>query len=140
MYIIFLLFCLYSINAFKNAWVLWSLCIISCYYIKLIIRNTNNTSVYKSIRYVLWLIKEIYISTVATSLVILQNKQISNIQKSICALQKNDVATACLANSITLTPGTTTILQQGGIITVHCLQKENINSVENMANQVRKCF
>ena len=36
---------------------------------------------------------------------------------------KSDAARACLANSITLTPGTITISLDDGLFTVHCLDK-----------------
>ena len=36
-----------------------------------------------------------------------------------------------LANSITLTPGTITLLQQGGRITVHCLDQSDADSLED---------
>ena len=36
---------------------------------------------------------------------------------------KSEAALACLANSITLTPGTITISLDDGLFTVHCLDK-----------------
>ena len=36
---------------------------------------------------------------------------------------KTDAARACLANSITLTPGTITVSLDDGVFTVHCLDK-----------------
>ena len=40
-----------------------------------------------------------------------------------CTPLKSEAALACLANSITLTPGTITISLDDGLFTVHCLDK-----------------
>jgi len=45
---------------------------------------------------------------------------------------KTQKANALLANSITLTPGTITVLQEGDAFTVHCLKKAYGEDMENM--------
>ena len=70
------------------------------------------------------LIVEIVKATFAACRFILSPK-LSN-EPLICKFRtplKSDAARACLANSITLTPGTITVSLDDGLFTVHCLDK-----------------
>lgn len=75
-------------------------------------------------RYLGVLIAEIVKSTFAACRFILDPKQ--QHESLICKFRtplKSDAARACLANSITLTPGTITVSLDDGLFTVHCLDK-----------------
>jgi multicomponent Na+:H+ antiporter subunit E len=80
---------------------------------------------YKVISYLAWLLKEIAVSSFATAQTIWQlNPKISPILGCVPATQDSDAATALYANSITLTPGTVSVMVEKKKILVHALQKE----------------
>ncbi len=69
-----------------------------------------------------WLIKEIIISSIDVSRVILQRKMpVHPSLFTVRARQKSTVGKVIFANSITLTPGTVTIAVDDEILTIHAL-------------------
>jgi len=88
-------------------------------------------------RYWLWLAKEIVVSNIDVMRHVLRPKlDISPTLVTTQALQKTDFGKVLYANSITLTPGTTTLLLEGDQITVHALSKAGADSLEqNAMNQ-----
>lgn len=84
-----------------------------------------NLSLWKLILYSMWLIKEIFKSSIETAIVVLCRKKEQESQiVYFYADYDNPIATAILANSITLTPGTITLaVSEDGIFEVHALTK-----------------
>ena len=84
-----------------------------------------SVSIYKAIRYILWLLKEITKASLDVSREILK-KEMDYIPRIIYFSMpfKNPVASVILANSIILTPGTITFdVTQEGVFEVHSLNK-----------------
>lgn len=76
------------------------------------------------VRYWLWLLWEIFKTSVDVALIILHPKlPISPTVVKFKALPEGPVGQAILANSITLTPGTVTLDVHEGELQVHCLTK-----------------
>lgn len=90
------------------------------------------------ILYFLFLIKEVVVSAVSMSKIILfsNSKNIRpvftevQVEKSFC---QNDSAVALLANSITLTPGTITIDVSQDKIYVHAIDKKTLSGVKGLS-------
>ncbi|KAF8818453.1 Na+/H+ antiporter subunit E [Rickettsia endosymbiont of Cardiosporidium cionae] len=77
---------------------------------------------YRSILYILWLLKEIYSSALyVVRLAWRKNIQITPQIIEIDAIKDCEVGTVIYANSITLTPGTITLNTTDDMITVHAL-------------------
>jgi len=75
--------------------------------------------------YWVWLIKEILVSAIHVSGVILKGKMpIQPAMLDIKATQRSEMGNVIFANSITLTPGTVTVDLQGDELTVHALTAE----------------
>ncbi len=85
-------------------------------------RLNLSISVPKSILYVAWLLKEIALSSLNVTRIVLQ-QQPNFRQKlfSIPVSQNTDIALVVYANSITLTPGTVTVETEPGYFLVHAL-------------------
>lgn len=81
--------------------------------------------------YWFWLIKEIVISSLQVTRIILSPRlPISPSMVKLTALPRGEVARVVLGNSITLTPGTvTTDIDDEGVITVHALTREGAAGV-----------
>lgn len=85
---------------------------------------------YKIFPYHLWLIKEIILSSWNTTKLIWQIKpNISPTLACINATQDNDTALTLFANSITLTPGTVSVMVEKKRILVHALQEASIDDL-----------
>ncbi len=82
--------------------------------------------------YWLWLLKEILKSNIATGKAIWTNDYDPEIFK-VKASQKSENGLANYANSITLTPGTVTVLIEGNLFVVHALTKEMADDVRSGA-------
>ena len=89
--------------------------------------------------YWLWLIKEILKSNIATGKAIWTNNYDPEIFE-IEASQKSDNGLANYANSITLTPGTVTVVIDGNLFVVHALTKDMGDDVRSgiMDNKITK--
>ncbi|MBU1565231.1 MAG: Na+/H+ antiporter subunit E [Proteobacteria bacterium] len=75
--------------------------------------------------YWLWLAKEVVLANIAVARNVWQGPEsISPMLVYVKAGQKTDLGMVIYANSITLTPGTITIDQQGKQLTVHALTRE----------------
>lgn len=75
--------------------------------------------------YWLWLLKEIYMSAVAVSKVVIRKKMpIHPAMLHLKPTQRSEMGTVIYANSITLTPGTITVAMENGELVVHALNKE----------------
>lgn len=69
-----------------------------------------------------WLLKEIVISSIDVSKVILQRRMPINTSIfTVRGRQKTDLGLVIFANSITLTPGTVTLELDGDLLSVHAL-------------------
>ena len=82
--------------------------------------------------YWFWLVKEILKSNIATGKAIWTNDYDPEIFK-VKASQKSENGLANYANSITLTPGTVTVLIEGNSFVVHALTKEMADDVRSGA-------
>lgn len=75
--------------------------------------------------YIVWLIKEILLSSIAVARVILSPKMpIDPKMITVSGSQKRELGHVIYANSITLTPGTITVGLEKGVLSVHALTKE----------------
>ena len=75
------------------------------------------------IQYMIWLIKEIFISNIITAKVILSKSEEPELF-SVKSSQKTNEGKVTYANSITLTPGTVTTQIKDNVFEVHALTKE----------------
>lgn len=87
----------------------------------------------RGVFYWFWLAKEILISSIKVSYMILHPRMpISPNVIRIKASQKDELGQVVYANSITLTPGTVTIaLDQDGILDVHAISRKMSDDVKN---------
>jgi len=83
--------------------------------------------------YVLLLVKEIVKANFAVLGVIWRGEKPDSCYVTFRSGLKTRKANALLANSITLTPGTITVLQEGENFTVHCLKREYGENMEEMS-------
>jgi len=83
------------------------------------------------VTYWFWLIKEIVVSSLQVTRIILSPQlRISPRVVRLAALPRGEVARVVLGNSITLTPGTlTTDIDENGVITVHALTSQGADGV-----------
>lgn len=71
-----------------------------------------------------WLLKEIVVSSIDVSRVILQRRMpVHPSLFTVRGLQRSDLGLVVFANSITLTPGTVTVALEGDLLTVHALTR-----------------
>ena len=91
------------------------------------------------ISYLPWLLKEIVISGVKTSSMVLGVKKFKSQAKKIKVSQKTQLATVVYANSITLTPGTLTIEVYHGDLFVHALCDSSLTELEVGEMDTRVC-
>ena len=76
-------------------------------------------------QYVYYLLKEIVAANLAVTRMILTRKErMEPVLVHVQAKLKTETARVILANSITLTPGTITLFQEGDHFVVHCLRRE----------------
>lgn len=81
--------------------------------------------------YSLWLLREIVSSSLATAKIMWHiHPQISPTLACIKTIQKNDVGRVLYANSITLTPGTVSIMVEDEQILVHALCASGVADLE----------
>lgn len=87
----------------------------------------------KVIAYWGWLVKEIVVSSLqVTRIILARDMPISPTVAQVRAKSKGVVGRVLFGNSITLTPGTlTTDIDDDGLITVHALTKEGADGVVN---------
>lgn len=98
---------------------------------------------YRSVLYFLWLIKEILVSSVVVIRIIWsKNINLNPVFEWIDSEQKDDTALVIYANSITLTPGTTTLDVSNGMLLVYALDQSMIDSLKlgnaTMAKKVNR--
>jgi len=85
----------------------------------------------KYILWLIWLFKEIIVSSLAVSIKVWQsNLKITPILTWIDSKNETDIALTTYANSITLTPGTVCVDIQDNHLLIHALVKENIKSLK----------
>lgn len=112
-------------------------------YLKLLAKLKTNFSLAKSIMYLLWLIKEMFISAYDVSKYILGIKKNTTKIITINTEGMSDIEKLALANSITLTPGTITISSDDDQLTIHLLDYEFEYALEKniMLNKIKdiKC-
>ena len=80
--------------------------------------------------YLPWLLKEIVVSGIKTSSIILGFRKFKSNSKKIKVSQKTELGTVIYANSITLTPGTLTIEVDKGDFFVHALCDSSLNELD----------
>lgn len=82
--------------------------------------------------YIFTLLKEIVMANFHVAAIVLSPKmKISPTIVKFDTRLKKDFTKTVLANSITLTPGTLTVILQGDTFTIHCLEREYVDSVVN---------
>lgn len=84
----------------------------------------------KATLYFIWLIKEIFKSSIVVIKLIWQNKPINQALEIIESVQNNELGMVIYANSITLTPGTITLDLGNGKLLVHALDKSSIEDLK----------
>jgi len=95
--------------------------------------SLHNFNIIRLILYIIWLVKEIIISSIMVCIcIILPSKKVSPKIIKIKCSQKSEAAKVLYANSITLTPGTVTIDVSDDVFTVHTLDKSFEESLESM--------
>lgn len=92
--------------------------------------RTKGKTITRSLQYLVILIREIFKSNFHVAKIVLSPKmdispQVVTIDTNI----KSPLYKTLLANSITLTPGTLTLLMEDKKLTIHCLQRENVNDL-----------
>lgn len=123
-------------------------CLISVYVAVQLSKNSDHFSnlfirLIKIPLYFFWLVKEIIISSLAVTKIVWSPKlNINPILAWIPSSQKDDISITCFANSITLTPGTVSILVEDGRICVHGLQKDSLEELAkgDMDKRVSQCM
>ena len=81
--------------------------------------------------YWIWLIKEILVSSLQVSRIILASRiEIQPQMVKVKSLSRSDVGLVIFGNSITLTPGTyTTSIDDDGVLTVHALTQDGVDGL-----------
>ncbi|MDP4709022.1 MAG: Na+/H+ antiporter subunit E [Rickettsiaceae bacterium] len=100
-------------------------------------------NVYKisAIFYVIWLLKEIFMSSIAVvKIACRKNLGIQPMLEPVKSIQNTDIGLVTYANSITLTPGTVTLSTEGNNLLVHALDLQFMNDLQEgeMDNRVKK--
>ncbi|MBN1366694.1 MAG: Na+/H+ antiporter subunit E [Dehalococcoidales bacterium] len=93
--------------------------------------------------YIPWLVRAIIKANIQVAIIIIKPKMpIDPVNLQFKTGLKNKVALVTLANSITLTPGTITVLLEKDTYTVHCLRSDYASDLETavMQNKVGKVF
>jgi multicomponent Na+:H+ antiporter subunit E len=86
---------------------------------------------YRHIAYFIWLIREIFISSLGVIRIICRkNMNLTPVFEWIDSNQKNDTSLVIYANSITLTPGTVTLDILNNMLLVHALDQSLIDSLK----------
>ena len=80
--------------------------------------------------YLPWILKEIVVSGIKTSSLILGFRKFKTNAKKIKASQKTSLGTVIYGNSITLTPGTLTVEVDNGNLFVHALCDSSLDELE----------
>ena len=95
---------------------------------------------FETIKYFIWLIREIILSAIAVSKIAWRkNLKIVPILKPIISIQNTKLGLVTYANSITLTPGTVTLSLEGNKLLIHALDIEFMNGLEeDMDKRVEK--
>jgi len=94
-----------------------------------------------AIFYVVWLLKEILMSSIAVvKIACRKNLRIQPMLGPIKSIQKTDIGLVTYANSITLTPGTVTLSTENNVLLVHALDLQFMNDLQEgeMDNRVKK--
>nr|WP_051541740.1 Na+/H+ antiporter subunit E [Clostridium lundense] len=92
--------------------------------------KTKGKTIIYSLKYFAILIREIFKSNFHVAKIVLSPKM--DISPQVVTIDTNIKSPLCktlLANSITLTPGTLTLLMEDKKLTIHCLQRENVNDL-----------
>ncbi len=100
-------------------------------------------SAWQLLLYIPWLIWAIIKANIQVAMIIIKPKMpIDPVILKFKTNLKNKVALVTLANSITLTPGTITVLMENDTYTVHCIRGDAASDLENavMQNKVGKVF
>ena len=87
--------------------------------------------------YALYLLKEIAKANLTTLRRVYSRREVEPAIVTFRTPLKREWARVMLANSITLTPGTITLLLKDGELTVHCLDKRDADSLEGSGMEVR---
>ncbi len=86
---------------------------------------------YRYVLYYIWLIKEIFVSTIGVMKIIwCKNLNLQPVFEWIDSEQKNDTSLVIYSNSITLTPGTVTLDVSNGMLLIHALKQSSINNLK----------
>jgi multicomponent Na+:H+ antiporter subunit E len=101
----------------------------------------KNVFKFSAIFYIIWLLKEIFMSSIAVVRISCRkNLGIQPILEPIKSIQNTDIGLVTYANSITLTPGTVTLSIEGNNLLVHALDLQFMKDLQEgeMDNRVKK--
>lgn len=111
--------------------------------IKLDLIPKKNIFNYKAIIYFVWLLKEIFFSSIAViKIACRKNLRIQPILEPIKSIQNNDSGITLYANSITLTPGTVTLSAEGNSLLIHAIDTGFFHDLEQgkMDKKIKEIF
>jgi multicomponent Na+:H+ antiporter subunit E len=93
-----------------------------------------------TIFYIIWLLKEIFMSSIAViKIACRRNLKIQPLLEPVKSIQNTDIGIVVYANSVTLTPGTVTLSTKGDSLLVHALDLQFMNDLQEgeMDNRVK---
>ena len=93
----------------------------------------------KLMKYLSWLLKEVFLSAIMMSKIILLGKSVKPVIKKISA-DMSQLSSVKYANSITLTPGTITLEMEDKSLVVHSVTSEHYKYLKdgNMEQEINK--
>jgi multicomponent Na+:H+ antiporter subunit E len=143
--IIFLFFVLFMMSGYASISYISIIIVVITYFIsyKLNLGIGNHLSFPSLFKYLLFLLKEIFISTIRVSRIIWsKDLKISPKISSIATKNEADLGIVIFANSISLTPGTVTIDIDGQNLLIHALEEQSIDEIINskMDEKIKNLF
>lgn len=143
--------------ALLATWLLWSglleplvigLGVISCAICVLVIHRMHRHGpevfelgpLLRAVGYLPWLLKEVAVSTWNVVCIVLNPRlPIDPVVVKVRASQRSQLGRVVYANSITLTPGTLTMDEDGGYLTVHALTAVDAHTLQRGEMDARVC-
>lgn len=93
--------------------------------------------------YVMWLLREVVLANIHLIRLALHPRMRRAIDPHMVKMKvglEKDVSITALSNSITLTPGTITVLYEDGWILVHAIDERAAQGIASMAKRIRRVF
>lgn len=100
-------------------------------HIFLLVPNRINFKL-SAFKYIFWLWKEMLLSSIVViKLCWSKNPIMHTALSTVKSIQKSDLGISIYANSITLTPGTVTLLTQGNKLLIHAISQSLLDDLQN---------